>query len=545
MKKIIFGLSLICLIQINVKAQDLQKPIKSEIKEVTVFLSGAQVSRTGSVNIGTGTTEVIFGDLSQNVVPTSIQASGKGDFTILSVVHQMNYLKNQVKSKEQILLEDSLEKCQQRLDYQKGLQSVYTQESNMIIANQSLGGANVGVKVQEIKDAADFFRARLSEIKMKQIEINVQLKKLNEKIVIFNNQLATLNANMNMPSSEVVVTVSSKDAILAGITITYLVSTAGWTPSYDLRAVDINNPISMNYKANVYQTSGEDWKNVKLTLSTGNPSQSGSKPVLSAWYLGFYTPYTYKNDYNPAYNMQAPQSVSAYAKDEKVSKKGSMAGATSAVTSADFTQVVENQTNVEFEISIPYTIASDNKQHAVDIQTYSLPAKFEYYCAPKLDRDAFLMARVTGWDQYNLLSGEINLFYEGTYVGKSYLETRTAKDTLDISLGRDKNIAVTRIKLKNYSSSAFVGVNKKELVAWEINIRNKKKQDINVVIEDQFPISTEKDIEIERLEMTGGNYNETTGIVTWRFNIKPSDSVKNLIMKYSVKYPKTQTVILN
>jgi len=545
MKKLFLCLAIVSFCYVSAKADDDQKPVKSEIKEVTVFISGAQVTRSGSVNIGAGTTEIVFEDLSQNISPTSIQASGKGDFTILSVVHQLNYLKSQVKSKEQIVLEDSLERYQQQLEYQKGLQSVYNQESNMIIANQSLGGSNVGVKVQDIKDAADFFRNRLSEIKMKQIEIAAQIKKLNEKIANTNNQLQSLNAKMNIPSSEIVVTVNAKAAVQAGVTINYLVTTAGWTPSYDLRAIDVNNPISLNYKANVYQSSGEDWKNVKLTLSTGNPNQSGSKPYLSPWYLSFYVPYNYNQNYKAsAYNAQAPQAARAESAKEEASDE-LQSVVVVAGSSADYTQVVENQTSVEFEISIPYTIVSDSKQHAVDIQTYSLPAKYEYYCAPKIDRDAFLLAKVTGWDQYNLLSGEINLFYEGTYVGKSYIETRTAKDTLDISLGRDKNIAVTRIKLKDFSSSAFVGLNKKELTAWEINVKNKKKQDISIVIEDQFPITTEKDIEVERLEMTGGKYNEDTGIVSWNLTIKPGESVKNLVMKYSVKYPKNKTVIIN
>ncbi len=546
MKNLFIYLALVVLCMGKLMAEDVRKPIKSDIKEVTVFLSGAQVTRTGNISLGAGTTEIVFEDLSQSIVSSSIQASGKGDFTILSVVHQLNYLKNQVKSKEQILLEDSLDKCNQQLEFQKGLQTVYTQEVNMIIANQSLGGANTGVKVQDIKDAAEFFRARLSEIKMKQIEISAQIRKINEKMININNQLQALNARMNIPSSEVVVTVSAKSALQAAVSINYMVSSAGWTPTYDLRAIDINNPISLNYKANVYQSSGEDWDNVKLTLSTGNPTQSGSKPVLRPWLLSFYTPYTYRNDYNP-YNEQRPQAARAEAKEEVSKSAGYIDGVKvkDAVSSAIYTNVVESQTSVEFEISIPYTIASDNKHHAVEIQTYALPAKYEYYAAPKLDREAFLLAKVTGWEQYNLLSGEVNLFYEGTYVGKSYLETRTAKDTLDISLGRDKNIAITRIKLKEFSSSAFIGLNKKELVAWEINVRNKKKQEINIVIEDQFPISTEKDIEVERLEMSGGKYNEETGIVNWNLTIKPGESVKNLIMKYSVKYPKNKEVILN
>jgi uncharacterized protein (TIGR02231 family) len=544
MKKFLLFFSIIGLLSISAKADGIQKPIKSDIKEVTVFMSGAQVSRTGSIYLNPGTTEIVFEDLSPYVVATSIQASGKGDFTILSVVHQMDYMKNSIKSKEQLALEDSVEKHQDQLEYFTGLATVYTQEAAMIIANQSLGGANVGVKVQDLKDAADFFLTRLSEIKLKEIELANKIKKVNEKITKETSQLATLSANLNKPSSEIVVTVSAKIAVQATVSVNYMVSTAGWIPSYDLRAIDVNNPISLSYKANVYQSSGENWNDVKLTLSTGNPTQSGSKPILNPWYLSFYTPYNYNyNNTSNAYNYQQPQSKSESAKEDKPVVAGTVA--MDALTTASYTQVTENQTNVEFDISLPYTILSDGKQHTVDIQTYSLPAKYEYYCAPKLDRDAFLLARVTGWDQYNLLSGDINLFYEGTYVGKSYLETRTTKDTLDISLGRDKNIAVTRIKLKEFSSTAFVGVNKKEVIAWEINVRNKKKQAIDIVIDDQFPISSDKDIEVERLEMTGAAYNEETGKLTWKFNIQPSESVKKLMFKYSVKYPKNKTVIVN
>lgn len=517
------------------------KPIKSEIKDVTVFINGAQITRSGNINLPAGTTEIVFENLSQNIQASGIQATGKGDFVILSVVHQMNYLNNQSKSKEQVVLEDSLDKHAQQLEYFKGMQSVYVQETNMIIANQSLAGQNTGVKAQDIKDAADFFRSRLSEIKLKQIELAAQIKKINEKMNTINNQLASLNAKRNQPSSDVVVTVNTKAPVQATITISYPVSGAGWVPAYDLRAKDVNNPIELYYKANVYQSTGEDWNNVKLTLSTGNPTQSGTKPYLNPWYLNFYTTYNYRAASNP-YNEQAPQAArSESLKDEEIV----IAAYSVPITVASHTQVVESQTSVLFDINIPYSISSDGKHHAVEIQTYNLPAKYEYYCAPKIDRDAFLLARVTDWQQYNLLSGNVNLFYEGTYVGQSYIETRTAKDTLDFSLGRDKNIAVTRIKLKEFSSTSFAGINKKELIAWEINVRNKKKQDIYIVIEDQFPVSSNKEIEVERLEMSGGKYNEDTGIVSWNLNIKANDAVKNLILKFSVKYPKNKSVIIN
>jgi len=525
----------------NAKAEDKPKPIKSDLTDVTVFMSGAQLSRTGTVFLNPGTTQVVFEELSPNIIATSIQASGKGDFTILSVLHQFNYNKSLTKSKEVLALEDSLEKIQAQIDYQTGVQTVYTQEAAMILANQVLGGANTGVKIQDLKDAADFFRTRLSEIKFKQIEIIATLKKLNERYARNSNQLTTLNAKNSKASSEIVVTVSSKIAANAIVSINYLISTGGWTPSYDLRAVDINSPISLNYKANVYQSSGEDWKNVKLKLSTGNPTQSGSKPVLNPWYLTFYTAYTYN------YENNRPSATVSESKKMEADKAGAANDiyTTNANTSAIYTQQVETQTNVEFDISIPYTIHSDGKLNTVEIQTYSLPATYQYYCVPKLDKDAFLLAKITGWDKYNLLNGEVNLFFEGTYVGKSYLDTRTTRDTLDISLGRDKNIVITRTKQNEFSSSAFVGLNKKEIFSYEISVRNKKKQAIDIMIEDQYPISSDKDIEVERIESTGAAYNETTGKLTWQFKLGPNTTSKKYILKYSVKYPKSKTVILN
>ena len=131
-----------------------------------------------------------------------------------------------------------------------------------------------------------------------------------------------------------------------------------------------------------------------------------------------------------------------------------MAGeAAEAVTASVYTEVNENQTNLEFNITIPYDIPSDSKQYTINIQDFSLPATYEYYCAPKLDREAFLLARITGWENYNLLSGEINLFFEGTYVGKSHLNVRNTNDTLDLSLGRDKGIVVTRVKMKDFTEA--------------------------------------------------------------------------------------------
>lgn len=536
MKKIFLALAITFGISSLIFAEDDNTPVKSEVKDVTVFLSSAQITRTATTTLFPGTNKIVFEGLSQFINANSIQVKGTGDFTILSVTHQLDYFNTQIKSKEVTTLEDSLESYTAQVLYLQSMLENYVTEKNMIIANQSIGGTSNGVKIEDIKAAAEFFRTRLADITSKYLSTNAKIKKLQEKITTVTNELTQLNAKKNIPTGEILVTVVAKTKCTANFIFSYTATNAGWVPSYDLRASDASSPIALTYKASVYQTTGEDWKNVNLTLSTGNPTLSGTKPTLYPWYLYIYNySYDYRSSNKPTMS-----------KDREMDN--SVAGSTTtsyeeAETSAYYTTVSEAQTNIEFTISLPYTILSDGKQNDVEIQNYSLPATYQYYCAPKLDNDAFLIARISGWEQYNLLSGNMNLYFEGTYVGKSYLNSKSTEDTLDISLGRDKNISITRIKQKELTSKNIIGINRKEVIAWEISVRNKKKQTINIVIEDQIPVTTDKTIEIEKTDTPEATYVESTGILTWKFKLNSAET-KKLNFSYTVKYPKDKILHL-
>ncbi len=335
------------------------------------------------------------------------------------------------------------------------------------------------------------------------------------------------------------VKVSAKAAVNAYLEVDYNVQSAGWNPIYDLRAENISNPVQLNYKANVYQTTGEDWDKVKLSLSTGNPSQSGTKPYLSTWYLDFYRNSDYGNKYYKE-EARSRKSSPMVAADEELDM---MEISEEPSSLSDYVSVRAGQTTVTFDISIPYSVPATGKKYLVDIQKHTLPAVYEYHCVPKLDKDAFLMARVSGWEEYNLLPGNMNLYFEGKYVGKSYLNTSSTKDTIDLSLGRDKSIIVTREKLKDFSEKKVIGTNKKETIGWEIAVRNNKRQKIAIRIDDQIPVSSNNDIEIEKIELTGADIEENTGKITWKHEMNPGEN-KKMKFVYSVKYPKGQTVNL-
>lgn len=207
------------------------------------------------------------------------------------------------------------------------------------------------------------------------------------------------------------------------------------------------------------------------------------------------------------------------------------------------TTQVENQTSVEFSVEIPYTVKSDGKSYTVDLAKLEIPAEYEYQCVPKLDKDAFLIARITDWEQYNLLEGEVSLFFEHTYVGKSLLDVRFVKDTLDVSLGRDRNVGVERIKVQDYTKKRFIGSKQEESRGWRLEAKNSKAQDIQLIVYDQVPVSRVSDIEVEAEELSGGKLNEETGIVQWDLTL-PAKSSESKILQYSVKYPKDRNLML-
>ena len=204
---------------------------------------------------------------------------------------------------------------------------------------------------------------------------------------------------------------------------------------------------------------------------------------------------------------------------------------------------VENGISVEFKIKKPYSIKKDGKAYSVKLDEYTLPASYEYYCAPKLDPSAFLTANVSGWESYNLLSGQANLFYEGTYLGKSFLDASEVEDTLSISLGRDQNIVVKRERNLEFNKKKLLALKRTDYRAWKIDVKNKKKLPIKILIEDQFPISTEAQIEIDLISYKGGELDKESNIVSWNLAIEPGGA-KEVELQYSVKYPKHKKVYL-
>ena len=537
MKKITFA-ALFFLFELSINAQN-EKQAESNINSVTVFLNKAQVNRTVKTRIPSGKTILVVGSLSPQLDPQSIQVGGKGRFTIMGTGHRINYLNEFNKPKRLIVLQDSLELLKHAIAFENSQKEVLNREEQMILANQKISGTNQNLSVNELKMMADFFRSRLTEIIASKMKVDDKVKFLNEKQTKIQRQINEQRDVYNRNTSEILITVQADGETGAELDLNYVVGNAGWSPVYDLRAVDTKSPIQLAYKANVFQSTGEEWSNVHLVLSTANPNLGGLKPELAAWYLDFYQPVVRNSKFKrPEMIMSAPSmSRSTAGAAEKEAEEPEIA----AESLSDYVTTVQTSLNVEFDISIPQTVVSSAKPTVVDVRSSSVNAQYEFAVAPKLDVDAFLLAKVTGWEDLNLLPGEANIFFEGTFVGKTFIDPNSIRDTLSVSLGRDKRIVVKREKVKGLSSRNVIGANERQISAWEITVRNTKSEPVKIVVEDQIPVSRNNQIEVTVQDNGGAKYSSYDGKLTWELNLKPAEN-KKLAYKFEVKYPKGRIV---
>lgn len=521
----------ISLFSLALKAQNV-KSIDPKITDVTVFLSGAQVTHAGDVAMKAGENQFKLGYLPLQLDPNSIQVEGNNNYMIVSVRHQVNYLQNTGGNAEWKAVKDSLDFYLFQAQEIAGLKNVVIQEKQLLEANREMKGNNAVLIADDLMEMANFFKERFKQIEYRWLELSEQSRINQENIQRMQNQMNSLNQRNGTNPSEILITIRAEKDGKFPLRLSYFTQNAGWYPNYDLRAEDINSPIELIYRAKVFQSTGNDWKGVNLTISTGNPIVGGQIPVLYPWYLYPYNLMnvamveSYSHDRNDTPSV-AYQSGAEYKLEERKSV-------------ADYTQVTNNTVNTEFKISLPYDIPSDNQQYDVIMQRETIKGAFDYVTVPKLDNDAFLRARLTDWMQYSLLPGESNIYFKGTFVGKGFIDPAQAVDTLTVSLGRDRAIQVKREQIKEFSKTSLFGGKQKTTKAFEISVTNTKKQAITIEIQDQLPISQNADIEVEMEETSGASVGANQQL-SWKITLQPGETIKKQV-RFNVKYPKKSYV---
>ena len=580
---------------------DEKNSVQSHLKTVTVYRTGAELLHTVSFALKQGNNELIIEGISNQVDINSIQIHCPATVTVMSVEFSNNYLPPLEINSGIRVLQDSLEQLQKELDRINVSITTTGELIDVLKANRDIKGSQTGLSVAELIKLMDYYKIKSIEL---QQELSIQKerqKKLNLHISRIRNQITEEEKKNNKIAGRIHLQLSAAMAVKADFTISYITQNAYWTSYYDIRVDDIKSPLKIIYKAKIVQTTGMDWKQVKLALSTSIPNQWGQAPLLRSWFLSYVNPVVAmerglarnriqsysdanaplqelmmtgkvagipvpesKKDRKPMYIVNGAImsqeeflkiNPAAIAKTENLTEAAAISTYGSRGNNGvvlvtlkdglgDYVTVTDNELNVTFDIDLPYDVPTNGKEQTATLKEYSIAALYKYYAVPKLDKDAYLLAEVADWEKLNLLPGEANIIFEGTYVGKSFIDPNSTSDTLNLTLGRDKRIVVKREKMVDFSSVKFMGSSKVQKISYELTVKNNKKDPIKLQLKDQYPLSTLKEIEVELLDDGNAAVNTDLGVLTWKIDLQPGESRK-IKFTYSIKYPKEKILNLN
>ncbi|MEZ4810857.1 MAG: mucoidy inhibitor MuiA family protein [Allomuricauda sp.] len=656
--------------------------VPSKIQEVTVYLSGAQITRTAHCQLNEGTNEVIFMGLSNNLDESSIQISGLNAVSILSIAYNINYLEKSVSNPNVMEWENQLKNLELEIAMLQNTIVGLEEEEKVITSNRLVSTDNQALSLEKVKQISQYYRERITAIKNEIFKTNLQINGKKLEIGSLHKQLAEANNAPEKEQGEITIKFDAPIATELNVKLTYLVKDAGWVPNYDIKSTGLNAPLNLAYKANVYQKTGQDWDNVKVVLSTGNPNYNIAKPNLETKFLNFvssyqkrYSPATMKkgyaynpnvkkvvgtitdesgvplpgvnimvkgtstgttSDFDGNYSLDVPygqeltftylgmvsQELSIYSSIMNVSMEEDATqleevvvtgygGGVSSVLTGRTTGVVvrgnsslnatpplyiidgvpvdgfsdgdldvneiqdieilkganasalygnqgnngvilittkksyskEGATKTEFEIKRPYSIASDGDINAIEINTFKIPATYEYFAVPVINENVFLTASFKDWEKHQLLPGEANIYFEGTYAGKTVIDPYTTKKEMVLSLGMDNNITVTRQQDRNFKSKSFTGSNRVLDRTYNIEVKNNKNVAIQLKLMDRIPISQNKEIKIDDIVTDNAKYDDKNGLLTWNLELLPQQNIKENF-SFQVKYPKGKYISL-
>lgn len=535
MKKILFIIllysSVICA----------QKPVftTAKVEAATVYFDTAEITHTASAKVPTGTSEIVVKNVSDYLNENTVRIGAPEGLSVLSVQFTRNYISEYEpdnSSPELKEVRDSIMLIEEKIKMVSIARTTEQKALQILDKNQQVAGQQSGLSVDELSKLVTYYRAKYKEISKAENELQEEYNELNQLLSGLRNRMQIkTNKEEKTSQGKLILQVMSEKAGTMPLNISYLTANASWVPFYDLRAESTKEPINMLYKAQVVQQTGIDWKNVKLTLSSGMPNQNNYAPLLQAWFLRFGIPYKgYDNNRAKLNSYNGLQKEEADTKEKRIRE-------VSSSSVSNYTTVNENQLSISFDIDVPYDILSNGKKHSVTLKEIKLPATYKHYAVPKLDKEAFLLAELNDYSQYNLLRGEANIIFEDMYIGKTFIDPNQTTDTLRLSMGHDKKISIKREKITDKSGTKFLSSYREQTFTYDITVRNNKKESVELILKDQYPLSTDEKIEIELLKDSGASVNEEIGVLTWELKLKPGET-ERVRISYKIRYPKDKII---
>ncbi|MCH8553646.1 MAG: mucoidy inhibitor MuiA family protein [Schleiferiaceae bacterium] len=637
-------------------AQNHQK-VTSKIDEVTVYLEGAIITRVANHQLNTGVSELLFIDFPPNLNSELIQVKADNSIKILDVNYRL--LTSEEKTQKSLhSLNEKAKKLREESDQIAVKQAALQTDLNFIQDRNTLYRNNDNPTAQQMREMDGYLSQRRLTIRTEMLTLQQKQEQLNESLQKINAEIKeTTLANLSA-TYVLAVRVEATSAGRKNFTINYYTPQAGWVPSYQVRVANLTAPISFELTASVDQESGEDWSDVQLKLSTGNPSVGADIPEMQIWPLrpneryfpakrrapqagrragsgqvvgyvldqstgapvafaslefrdrqqqrytfsadkegrftgkdlpvGFYnisisaTGYSVVNevvqiakgretneviymnsnvDLNTGFIRGGRAATTSYfidgvknksaggVEDQELLQESVMNSVRSGnnkqskVNREEIATAEEQFTTMLYAIEKRHSIPATGMPRDIQVSKASILADFVHVVRPALDEGAFLQAHITDWEGLRLLKGKASLYLEDAYMGNTIIDPLETSDTLSLSLGRDPQVIVKRERTLTSSSKSLFGSTVREQFSYTIEVRNTKKVPIQLLVEDQVPVSQHKDIVVSKIEVNPQiQVNAENGFLRWNVTL-PANTNQELKFGFEVSRPRDMRLI--
>ncbi|MBK5274366.1 MAG: mucoidy inhibitor MuiA family protein [Desulfuromonadales bacterium] len=516
------------------------------ITTVTVYPDRAMTTRTASLSLKPGSYLVAFDNLPPLVQDDSVRVEGKGSagVTIAGLEVKRVFLEQSSEKRVREIDEEirGLERQSGVLDARKaGLASQKSFLDSIRVAwgerisRELATGRPIAAELQE---AAGFVGSGVTKAEEQNLAIDGEKQLLRDRIDALKRQRDESAGSRRKESKTVEVSLEVAREGNFSLDLSAVTGQAGWEPSYDVRLAADGKTAGLTFRAMVRQQTGEEWRDVELSLSTARPAAGGAPPELNPWHISFYRP----PPPMPIRAAPAPYEAKVMGRMMKAEQPERMLEQADGTPAEYLTaQMSGEQTSFSFRIPRPVDIPSDGTQHGSVVALEQLPVSLEFLAVPKLSPSVFLKSEIINRAGYPLLAGRVNIFTGNTYTGSSYLKKVAAGEKFDLFFGSDDQVTVKREELKQYKEAGLFGRNRMEY-RYRIEVGNFRGEARTVTVRDQLPIAGDSEIKVS-LEEPSLKPEEIRddGRLTWKLPLKAGEK-RELTFGISVEYPKDREI---
>ena len=559
MKKLFLTLLGIIAFTTILFAQEDIKTYNGKISKVKVYMVQANVEKTTMFPLKKGNNEVILSGNSVYMQTESLQFTSDNDFIITDFTPYSQYVNPKPPTEEKLPLEkrnklkvlrDSIELLYYNNADSYALTSILNKEKIVLENMKVISQPQLVDSIPKIKDALSYYRIKMLEVtKMLQKE-TIEINKRNQLTANINNQINLIlqgEAKQEPSRNEYYIRLniySEKDIPQCKLSYSYNVTGVSWQPYYDVKFTKPTNPVAFVLKAQLTQQTGEDWNDVNLVFSTEQPNNNRILGVLNPYYLREYTPIAYKQ------RLRSAPQVDAMIMDEKDMQVEAYGGASKKLNSnaTNYSKMTVSQITMlgkEYEVGMKHTLLSDGKVKTISLETKKTPTDYKHYTIPKIDKSVYISALLPNWEDLELMDATGKIYLEGSYINDTYINSNSTLDTLNLSIGADKRVAVDRKLTKSKPEKVGILSSYAEtIVTITISIKNNNQTSIDLNLVDQIPLSNQDNITITVGDLAKAEYDEKTGKLTWDLKFNPLEA-KTITFNYTVRHPKNANLFFN